>query len=601
VRSAKYLRILLSPSALSLPVLLLQIPLSIGLAFSSRIPRIHEHPGLTLGFAWLIFTSAALIFYASNWCLEHSTGFERHRGKVTLLTWLMTGLSSVAIAQVVHHLVGGGEQVPPQVLLVNVPMMWIASIYGATVVIESRRQYLEKFNALQGATKSLRQLEASVHQSLQLERNKLIDTVRARIKPELELISSEIASMQSSANTKDLLQISTQVDDYSLQTLRALIVELNETNTLNTTMRPELDLPESPKLAVSNLTLDPARSFRLALVVGVVLLLPLRGLGECLATMTRVAGVFLPIVLLNLVRQRSTIAKKFPEVFWVLTACLLVLVFMLILYSNWLQSPIASRQHFFPILGWIYIELSIILGAVSKYFSDAFSLASQKQEALNEQLIAEVQRSEYARQVFRRDVARILHGPIQGRLAAVRMKLHLIAERSPSTPASTNQSDIAQLTELLAQIASEIETFGADSGLPVDASLKDALHALAYKWQGMIDVVHEVPTQVARALDTEKGLKNRVVAACSEAVTNAARHGKATHIYLQLKLFDDASVVQLVAEDNGTGLCQKFIPGIGMQDIEADGGTWHIGPGEIGARLRVEFPLTRSPLLSTVG
>jgi signal transduction histidine kinase len=175
------------------------------------------------------------------------------------------------------------------------------------------------------------------------------------------------------------------------------------------------------------------------------------------------------------------------------------------------------------------------------------------------------------------------------------MKLHLIAERQPSTSTSVSRADIAQLKDLLAEIAHEIETFGDDNEASIDTSLSDLLSALAYKWQGMIDVHHDASTQVLDVLDADTVLKDVVVAACSEAVTNAARHGKATQISLQLGLAEQASIVQLVAQDNGAGVPRTLLPGIGLKDIEADGGNWHFEPCEGGARFCVEFPTAQTP------
>ena len=590
MNSTKFLRTLQSPSALSLPVLLLQIPLALGLASSTRIPQIHQHPGMKIGLAWVFTASAALSFYAANWCLEHSAKLERLRAQFTLFTWLMAAFASVATTQFIHHLVGG-EQIPLQMRLVNVPLMWIASIYGATVAIESRRLYREQFLALQQTTKSLREKDTAARRLLQSERQQLIETVRAQIKPELKSIASEIVCLQSTLESEDFSRILSQVDDYSIQTLRTLIAELNETEDASLTKSQEWDFPEPPKLNVSSLTLDPARSFRVALGIGLILILPMRGVRESALGMLNVAVILLPTVILNFLRTRIALAKNVPQAFWVLSACISVPALIDISYTHWLGLPLESRNHYFPVLGCIFIELSIILGAVGKYFSDAYSLTIDKQQAINQQLATEVQRTEYSRQVVRRDMARILHGPIQGRLAAVRMKLHLIAETSLSTSTTVSHADVNQLTDLLEQISHEIETFGDELTPTGTQSAQDSLAALAIKWQGMLDVQSQMPAEVMKVLDADGTLKRKIVAASSEAVTNAARHGKATQIFVTLDIVKQASVIELQAQDNGRGVPHKLQPGMGLQDIEADGGTWRLEPCASGAKLHVEFPL----------
>ena len=589
----KAIAVALSPAALSLPVLLLQAPLALALAFSTRMSKFQENPIMMFGLSWLYLGGAALCFSIGKWCLENWHSLVKFRGLFTVGIWFIAGLQSVMLSQLAHALTGG-EQLSLKLRLAYVPLIWIASIYSATTVLQSRHDYRNQLRVLQGATDSLKDAESSAQQALQSERLKLIDTVRNQIAPELTLISAEVTAMKSALDTDQYSAILEQVDDYSLGTLRKQIAELNSEIGTNSTETHSSDVPDPHQFQIRNLTIDSSRSLRIALAITLGLMLPILDPRQLVVALLQIVATFIPIVLLDLVRTKSRLTRNVPPGSWVIAALVFTLALWFKLDATRLSLRVTTTSPQIPIVGYMIVLLSVILGSVGKHFKDSLTYASQRQTAINGQLKAEVRRTELARQVVRRDLARILHGPIQGRLAAVRMKLHIFTEQSIHGSLEVDQRDVNQLTELIAQIAHEIETFGEEQDVTNQIHLSESLEALAYKWQGMIDVVLDVSHDAAYAVVNDQFMTKKLVAACSEAVTNATRHGNATRVRLSLNLIASESTLQLLAADNGRGVLFHVVPGIGLRDIEADGGRWSFEPSEIGTRFCVEFSLAHS-------
>lgn len=585
------LAIALSPAAVSLPVLLLQTPLALALAFSTRMSKFQDNPIMMLGLAWLYLGGAALCFVIGKWCLDNFGRLQTFRIQFTLGIWFFAGLQSVILSELAHAL-AGGEQLSLQVRLAYIPLVWIASIYSATTVLQSRRSYLDKFEALQADTLALRSHKNSANQALADERRQLIDTVRGRVKPELESISAEIMSLKSALNPEQFVAVLRQVDDYSLQTLRKQISELNSDLDAGVEQVQNPDVSELPKFQVHQLRPDPARSLRIVLGITLGLMLTVLDLSQLKVALLQLSAIFVPIILINIARTKIARVRRIPKAYSVLATSFIVGALLMALAAGGFNFRATSNQQPYPLVGYVIVSLIIILGAFGKYFTASLKVATQNQSDINEQLKDEVRRSELARHVVHRDLVRILHGPIQGRLAAVRMKLHLLNDSSLHGDNNIAHQEIDALSALLKEVSQDIEALGTEQQASEKVNLLMALDELAYKWEGMLDVGIHIATDAEKYLESSDALKQKIVSACSEAVTNATRHGNATKVTLNIELAKNSSAIQLVAQDNGGGAALGVTAGIGLQDMEADGGMWRFEPSQTGARFCVEFLLT---------
>ncbi len=204
---------------------------------------------------------------------------------------------------------------------------------------------------------------------------------------------------------------------------------------------------------------------------------------------------------------------------------------------------------------------------------------------------------ERAREAERQALGHDLHDGVLQMLYAVRFHL-------PAT------DDVATVDGLLVQTAEQVRAVTARLRAPMDetVSLVDALRGLPALYPDVSGAVSADEAALAR-LSAEGRIALYRVA--QEAVSNAVRHGGASHVAMRLGLDgpsgDGASVARIVfgVEDNGAGFdtARPFSedrPHFGLTGMreraEALGGTLAVesAPGH-GTRLHLHLPATGAP------
>jgi signal transduction histidine kinase len=549
-----------------------------------------------LGLSFSLMGGAAICFGCGTWLIERFKVVRSHTIYVVLCAWLLTGLQPVLITQLVHRL-AGGDQISLKARLIFVPLMWLGSLLSTSHMYQSRYEYVLKFRQLRDTHQALIELEESSQQALHNERQQLIDAVQRTVKPELKLISAEVQTIEMHSHEVQLKRILEKIDNYSLKTLRTLISELDASD-----QEAELGIQQqvstaNPKLSVRQLPLDAIRSLRVACAVGGMLLLPIVGFHVVVMWFVQVLLIFLPLFVLQAIRLRLAQRSRVPEVTWVVCAAIIVSTRHLWGIHTLPQISAVTINNHLPILSSSLFVFAIFLGAFDRSFIDAYIHAAQEQEEANTQLTHNLSEIDMARQLARKELSRLLHGPIQGRLAAVRIKLHMLTEQTQTTQAVLTQQDIVQLAQMVEQITNDIEAFSVAQTHVAQVDVSQALDELTQNWQGLMNVSFNASPQTTTALKEDPYLARKVISACSEAITNASRHGSSTHIAIDLELTNNPNALLITAGDNGTGVSDVVVPGIGLRDIEADGGQWSFGTVESGTQFIVGFPL-QTPALT---
>jgi signal transduction histidine kinase len=514
---------------------------------------------------------------------------------VTLVTWLIVGVQTKPTADIVVRLLDG-QQVHYGWRTLLIPITWLASLSSVTHVLQSRSEYVHTYQDLQETATDLLELERTSHEKLDAERQQLITTVQQTIQPVLEQIAYEIRHLGNRVSADSFRNLVQQVDDYSIHTVRRLIDELfTDSVDPKTPSRLARRTQRIPLLNWRRLTLDPWCTFWIALSVSVAATLPASALHQQMTMVAQVVTMLTPVFVLHYVRRWKPFQNHTEPVIWVAVACLIVGAFRLSLPDDSPLLVLRNSPGELPLIMALLYALSIVLGALNRYFSDSYIVATQEQEQVNAQLELSVQKNELARQVVRRNVGRIMHGPIQGRLAAIRLKLHLLSDTSSNAEPVLNEDDTAQVLHLLEQISREIRNLGDERSKPHTIHLNDALSALALKWRGIMRVTFDVSHEAQRTLTDTNSLALKLVASCSEAITNASRHGYATKVEISITLSAEKSI-ELTVIDDGRGVKGAVTAGIGLKDIQEDGGIWCFDPCDTGATLRVQFPLLGTPI-----
>jgi len=509
---------------------------------------------------------------------------------VTLIAWLLVGLQSKPTSVALQHFLGG-QQPSYGWRTFLIPVTWFASLASVTHVLQSRSEFKDTYERLQQTATTLYELERTSQQELDAGRRQLIDTVQQTIQPELQHIASEIRDLGNRVTADGFRRLLQQVDNYSTHTVRRLIDELfTETSASEVALPMAAARKRLPRLDFRQLSLNPRGTFWIAFIVSMTATLPASSPHEQIAMVTQVVVLLSPVVVLNRLQRWHRLAKRIQPVVWVIVACMCVVGLRLSLPND---SPLLVLHKHPPAMALVMAALyalSILLGSLNQYFVSSYIEATREQTHVNAQLALSVEKNEAARQVVRRNVGRIMHGPIQGRLAAIRLKLHILSETTSTSKPYLDEVDATQLLDLLEQISHEIENLSDETENTPIQSLVEALNALAGKWRGIIRFTFDISSQANEELMHAKDLTQKITAACSEAITNASRHGYATRVELSVDLSPNGNL-QLTVVDDGTGVEQSLTAGIGLHDIEADGGQWRFEPSDTGAVLRIEFPL----------
>jgi signal transduction histidine kinase len=179
-------------------------------------------------------------------------------------------------------------------------------------------------------------------------------------------------------------------------------------------------------------------------------------------------------------------------------------------------------------------------------------------EAANRQLADEVQ-------VVRDKLAGILHGPVQGRLAAASMALRMYVASREAGEEPDLKATVAVTTTLLDRAHADIERLGtneSEGGLTLD----EGIRRIASNWSGLLAIDYVIDDRWPRPGELTVDCVDLV----SELVTNASRHGDARHISIRVQGID-AHSLRIDSGDDGSGPGDKVAEGQGLGGV----GRWH--------------------------
>lgn len=231
------------------------------------------------------------------------------------------------------------------------------------------------------------------------------------------------------------------------------------------------------------------------------------------------------------------------------------------------------------ILTVLWALIGGISGAQGAVLLTTSRLASQNIELQQEttrlqQMVKEAQQRAY----------RLLHGSVQGRLAAV--SLALIAARDELDPAkAANLLHDARVQ--MKQAREDLSKIFANPESAVEFEFEREMQRLLRTWQNLlvIDYRHDRVSQQT----TSHLLEQEVLSAVQESITNAYRHSGATAVAINLKSLDD--FIQLeVSNDVSRGASSgESLKGTGLSQIAKTASDLEFGKLDSNAVLKVTW------------
>ena len=196
-------------------------------------------------------------------------------------------------------------------------------------------------------------------------------------------------------------------------------------------------------------------------------------------------------------------------------------------------------------------------------------------DALQEDLVAE-----------KRRVALLLHGPVQGRLAAVALMLRLEAGQDSRSNLHTQVQE--RCLAILDQVVVDL-THVLDGTFDDEQPLQDRLAQLAERWSGLVDVSMIFDPKIIDAISDDPGLRLWAFDIVEEGINNAVTHGNASRIDVAIRGYE--GLVEVCVSDNGRGCDESTSPGLGLSNIGRAPARWSLDSGQLsGATLTVHVP-----------
>jgi signal transduction histidine kinase len=199
----------------------------------------------------------------------------------------------------------------------------------------------------------------------------------------------------------------------------------------------------------------------------------------------------------------------------------------------------------------------------------------------------------------RNRLARDLHDSVKQQLFSISISAAAVRERLESDPtgalaalADVQHSAQAAMVEIDALLHQLSPAPLATTGL-IEA-LREQCEALGYRTGATVTTSFGVLPPSER-LPT--GTQEALFRMAQEALSNVARHARASEIHVQLELVADEKLLRLEVQDNGQGFDHSQSPkGMGLANLQARAATLqghveiHSTPGQ-GTLVRVDIPL----------
>lgn len=230
-------------------------------------------------------------------------------------------------------------------------------------------------------------------------------------------------------------------------------------------------------------------------------------------------------------------------------------------------------------------------------FTELLATAISNAES-RDALIASRARIVAAGDEARRRIERNLHDGIQQRLVALGLDVQTLRD-SVSADQQDAQSGLERIRHELKAVLEDVRelSHGLHPALLSQGGLGPALRALARRSPIPVNLDVSVGERPSESTETA------IYYVISEALTNAAKHARASEI--SVALTTSGSEIRTIIEDDGSGGAEASAGSglVGLIDrIEALGGRFALDspPGQ-GTRISIEMPLTAEPIAGVEG
>ena len=494
-----------------------------------------------------------------------------------LLGWLGSVSSVAPEVNWQFRLVGGA--------LVGLVLFSLSALF-----VNDYKNYRRTLNTLIQNQAKITQLKSVAQAELDRERTRLVMGINTQVNQAVQAISAESTPGRSIENYKFLV---TQLLEIAEKVIRPLSQQLLDPPIL------EADNGAEPQVAKLNFvrwvnsstTIRPFRPIPIALmwaIVGASTITSLKpGFPGWLAYPVFVLSTWLLLFIADVL-----VTKRLPRLkLWmrltVIGQWFVIVAFVPALLSWFLLADV-SRQ------SAVNLELTLlVLDPVATLFLCViFAFLSgldaerkvtlSRLEDTNNKLEWELATLRGQLRSQRRELARTVHGDVQSLFIAMALKLQ--------TAISQENVSSQVLDEILAELRTVTDSsFSSKQSPPITDALKDIqalwAHAVAISW--------EIEPSIVRISDSQPMLRSILADVCSEAVTNAVKHGKATHI--KISMTTEKNYIHLGISNDGQKISDSVQDAAGIALFEEVATDYRFENTDDGVLLTMRIPAPHIP------
>lgn len=428
------------------------------------------------------------------------------------------------------------------------------------------------------------------HDQIISERSQLISAIQDSVFYQLDALRKQFATITGISKKSEIERLANELEDYSANTIRNLSHEMARDTGANKQV-DRTSFIGTQNLKSFSEAHQPYVSFKLSLVA-----LVLVG-GNHEASLSGLNGFLFQIISTLAIAPILFIGSKLTSkynprnVYLGFSAFLLTIFisgYVLVVTATWLHmSKFEQRNEYAPIVFSVRNLAAVILASFVVTIVMARRKTIGELVDMNEKLQVDLDWMDNRSRELRKELASILHGPLQGRIAGVALALRLIAADADVSDAVKNKK-LEEIEKLLESVMHDVqELFKIEKNQP-EASIIIKLIKLRRSWEGIAKVKWTIEPDVFAALPTNY-LKS-VSEILYEAVSNSVRHGGATTVSITFNA--DANGVIITVTDDGKGVSIAPIPGAGFHNFSEIGATYSFDTAdELGAKLTVLLPI----------
>jgi signal transduction histidine kinase len=248
------------------------------------------------------------------------------------------------------------------------------------------------------------------------------------------------------------------------------------------------------------------------------------------------------------------------------------------------RLPLAPELSLFFAFG-----AALILSATSVFclLYDTRQFVVGRANLVNIELAQLVSRSRQELGIRQQQLARLVHGSVQSRLNAARLRL----SRAQSMTPEVIHAVLADLAEARAEL----------TALPgrYDTDVLSQLEEISDFWHGVCELTLELGPDAVQAMDRDPAASQCVIAVVSEAVNNAVKHALAPEVTVVILCNSEQSLAVEVRNASDRAAGDGSVPGLGSRILNQLTHAWSVTRESGETVLRAEIRL-RAPALVPV-